>query len=139
MSLLKAVATVGGYTMISRMTGFIRDILIAATLGAGPIADAFIVAFKLPNFFRRLTAEGSFTIVFIPMFSGVLERDGKKKALEFAQEIMSFMAAILLTVTIMAIFFMPQIVGLIAPGFSHAPNKFNLAVDFAELTFVYPL
>ena len=137
MSLLKAVATVGGYTMISRMTGFIRDILIAATLGAGPIADAFIVAFKLPNFFRRLTAEGSFTIVFIPMFSGVLERDGKKKALEFAQEIKSFMAAILLTVTIMAIFFMPQIVGLIAPGFSHAPNKFNLAVDFAELTFVY--
>ena len=77
MSLLKAVATVGGYTMISRMTGFIRDILIAATLGAGPIADAFIVAFKLPNFFRRLTAEGSFTIVFIPMFSGVLVRDGK--------------------------------------------------------------
>ena len=61
MSLLKAVATVGGYTMISRMTGFVRDILIAATLGASPIADAFIVAFKLPNFFRRLTAEGSFT------------------------------------------------------------------------------
>jgi putative peptidoglycan lipid II flippase len=104
MSLLKAVATVGGYTMISRMTGFIRDILIAATLGAGPIADAFIVAFKLPNFFRRLTAEGSFTIVFIPMLSGVLERDGKQKAIEFAQEIMSFMAVILLTVTILAIF-----------------------------------
>lgn len=137
MSLLKAVATVGGYTMISRMTGFIRDILIAATLGAGPIADAFIIAFKLPNFFRRLTAEGSFTIVFIPMLSSVLERDGKQKAIEFAQEIMSFMAAILLTATIITIFFMPQIVGLIAPGFAHAPNKFNLAVDFAELTFIY--
>ena len=110
MSLLKAVATVGGYTMISRMTGFVRDILIAATLGASPIADAFIVAFKLPNFFRRLTAEGSFTIVFIPLLSSVLERDGKRKALEFAQEIMSFMAAILLTFTITAIFFMPHIV-----------------------------
>ena len=137
MSLLKAVATVGGYTMISRMTGFVRDILIAATLGASPIADAFIVAFKLPNFFRRLTAEGSFTIVFIPLLSSVLERDGKRKALEFAQEIMSFMAAILLTFTITAIFFMPHIVGLIAPGFTDAPNKFNLTVDFAEVTFVY--
>ena len=79
MSLLKAVATVGGYTMISRMTGFVRDILIAATLGAGPIADAFFVAFKLPNFFRRLTAEGSFTIVFVPMLSSIFERDFRKR------------------------------------------------------------
>jgi len=86
MSLFNAVATVGSYTMISRVTGFARDVLIAASLGAGPIADAFFVAFKLPNFFRRLTAEGSFTIVFIPMFSGILEIDGKKIALEFAEE-----------------------------------------------------
>ena len=137
MSLLKAVATVGGYTMVSRMTGFVRDILIAATLGAGPIADAFFVAFKLPNIFRRLTAEGSFTIVFVPMLSSILERDGKKIAIEFAQEIMSFMAAILLTITVAAIFFMPEIIGIIAPGFTNTPVKFYLAVDFAEITFIY--
>ena len=137
MSFVKAVATVGGYTMISRMTGFVRDILIAATLGAGPIADAFFVAFKLPNFFRRLTAEGSFIIVFVPMLSSIFERDGKKIAIEFAREIMSFMAAILLTITVAAIFFMPEIIGAIAPGFANTPIKFNLAVDFAQITFIY--
>ena len=137
MSLFNAVATVGCYTMISRVTGFARDVLIAASLGAGPIADAFFVAFKLPNFFRRLTAEGSFTIVFVPMFSGVLETDGKKIALKFAEEIMSIMSAVLLTITITAIFFMPQIMGLIAPGFKDAQTTFNLAVEFGRVTFIY--
>ncbi|MDG1274698.1 MAG: murein biosynthesis integral membrane protein MurJ [Alphaproteobacteria bacterium] len=137
MSLFNAVATVGSYTMISRVTGFARDVLIAASLGAGPIADAFFVAFKLPNFFRRLTAEGSFTIVFVPMFSGILETDGKKIALKFAEEIMSIMSAVLLTITVTAIFFMPQIMGLIAPGFKDAQTTFNLAVEFGRVTFIY--
>ena len=137
MSLVRAVATVGSYTMISRVTGFARDVLIAATLGAGPIADAFFVAFKLPNFFRRLTAEGSFTIAFVPLFSRILENKGRKSALEFAQEIMALMAAILLTFTIIAILFMPQIVSVIAPGFTDNPQKFNLSVEFARTTFVY--
>jgi putative peptidoglycan lipid II flippase len=137
MSLVRAVATVGSYTMISRVTGFARDVLIAAILGAGPIADAFFVAFKLPNFFRRLTAEGSFTIAFVPLFSRILENNGRKSALEFAQEIMALMAAILLTFTIIAIFFMPQIMSVIAPGFTDTPQKFNLSVEFARTTFVY--
>ena len=137
MSLFNAVATVGSYTMISRVTGFARDVLIAASLGAGPIADAFFVAFKLPNFFRRLTAEGSFTIVFVPMFSGILEIDGKKIALEFAEEIMSIMSAVLLTITVTAIFFMPQIMSLIAPGFTDEQTTFNLTVEFGRVTFIY--
>lgn len=137
MSLFNAVATVGSYTMISRVTGFARDVLIAASLGAGPIADAFFVAFKLPNFFRRLTAEGSFTIVFVPMFSGILEIDGKKIALEFAEEIMSIMSAVLLTITVTAIFFMPQIMSFIAPGFTDEQTTFNLTVEFGRVTFIY--
>lgn len=137
MSLVRAVATVGSYTMISRVTGFARDVLIAATLGAGPIADAFFVAFKLPNFFRRLTAEGSFTIAFVPLFSRILEKNGRESALEFAQEIMALMAAILLTFTIIAILFMPQVMSVIAPGFTDTPQKFNISVEFARTTFVY--
>ena len=91
MSLLRAVATVSGFTMMSRITGFARDILIASILGAGPIADAFFIAFKFPNFFRRLTAEGAFTVAFVPTFSRLLQDKGKKDALEFAEEVISIM------------------------------------------------
>ncbi|MEE8123737.1 MAG: lipid II flippase MurJ, partial [Alphaproteobacteria bacterium] len=72
MALLRSITTVGGYTMISRLLGFVRDVLLAALLGAGPVADAFFVAFKLPNFFRRLFAEGAFNAAFVPMFSGLI-------------------------------------------------------------------
>ena len=91
MSLLRAVATVSGFTMMSRITGFARDILIASILGAGPIADAFFIAFKFPNFFRRLTAEGAFTVAFVPTFSRLLQDKGRKDALEFAEEVISIM------------------------------------------------
>ena len=76
MRLLSAIATVGGYTMASRVLGFVRDILIAALLGAGPVADAFFVAFKLPNFFRRLFAEGAFSAAFVPLFTRILGEEG---------------------------------------------------------------
>ena len=78
MSLSRSIATVGGYTMASRILGFTRDILIAAILGAGLVSDAFFVAFKLPNFFRRLFAEGAFNAAFVPVFSGLLTRDGAR-------------------------------------------------------------
>ena len=115
MSLLKAVATVGGFTMISRITGFIRDILIAAIIGTGPISDAFIVAFKLPNFFRRLTAEGSLTVAFVPLFSSILEREGKAAAIRFAEQTLSIMAAFLLAFTATIVFFMPEVMIILAP------------------------
>ncbi len=76
--LLRSVATVGGYTMLSRLTGFARDMLIAALVGAGPVADAFFVAFKLPNFFRRLFAEGAFNAAFVPLFAGRLAAEGER-------------------------------------------------------------
>src|SRR3546814_958236 len=96
MSLTRAIATVGGFTLVSRVTGFVRDILIAAILGAGPVADAFFVAFKLPNFFRRLTGEGALTVAFVPLFAGSLEADGRKAALDFAAEVQAVLLAVLL-------------------------------------------
>jgi len=80
MALLKAITTVGSYTMASRVLGFVRDILVAAALGAGPVADAFFVAFKLPNLFRRLFAEGAFNAAFVPQFSGAMESGGQAAA-----------------------------------------------------------
>ncbi|MDA0340250.1 MAG: murein biosynthesis integral membrane protein MurJ [Proteobacteria bacterium] len=137
MSLLRAVATVGGFTMISRVTGFLRDVLIAAVLGASPLADAYFVAFKLPNFFRRLTAEGSFTVAFVPIFAGLLESDGKTIAMRFAEEAFAVMAAVLLTFTVGVILFMPEVMTVLAPGFVDTPKRFDLAVELTRVTFVY--
>ena len=97
MALLRSIATVGGFTMISRFLGFARDILIAAILGAGPVADAFFVAFKLPNFFRRLFAEGAFNAAFVPLFARHMSEGGRDDARRFAEEVLSvFVVALLL-------------------------------------------
>jgi putative peptidoglycan lipid II flippase len=80
MALLRHIVTVGGMTMVSRILGFVRDILIAAVLGAGPLADVFFVAFKLPNLFRRLFAEGAFSLAFVPLFAGRLEVEGASRS-----------------------------------------------------------
>ena len=100
--LLRAVATVGGFTMASRVLGFVRDLLIAATLGAGPIADAFFVALRLPNLFRRLFAEGAFNAAFVPVFAGVLAREGPRIARGFAERMLALMVVTLTLITIAA-------------------------------------
>ncbi len=139
MALVRSVATVGGYTMISRVLGFARDILIAATLGAGPVADAFFVAFKLPNFFRRLFAEGAFNAGFVPLFSGLLTTDGRARAVAFAEQALAvLLAALLLFVSLFQIA-MPWLMQVLAPGFADDPAKFDLAVLFTRLTFPYLL
>ena len=94
MKLVKAMATVAGLTGLSRVAGFIRDILTAAILGAGPIADAFFVALKLPNFFRRVTAEGAFSVAFVPLYSESIEKDGKAAADQFASNAFMMMLSI---------------------------------------------
>src|SRR5215216_6448213 len=86
MSLGRAVATVGSFTLISRVVGFVRDIVLSAVLGSGAVADAFIVAFKLPNFFRRLFAEGAFSAAFVPLFARELHEGGRAEALVFARQ-----------------------------------------------------
>ena len=125
--------------MISRILGFVRDILIAAILGAGPVADAFFVAFKLPNFFRRLFAEGAFNAAFVPLFARHMSEGGKDAARRFAEEVLSvFVVALLLFVTAMQVA-MPWLMYGFAPGFADDPLRFDLAVALAQITFPYLL
>ena len=107
MALFRSIATVGGYTLISRVLGFVRDILLAAILGASVVADAFFVAFKLPNFFRRLFAEGAFNAAFIPMFAGLLEKKGRDEARRFGEEVLSVLLVILVLFVALAEMGMP--------------------------------
>ncbi len=137
MALLRAAATVGGYTMASRVLGFARDLAFAALLGAGPVADAFLVAFRLPNLFRRLFAEGAFAAAFVPMFSARLQQEGRKAALAFGEEVLAVLFAALVVFTALAEAFMPVLVVVLAPGFLDQPERFGPAVLFSRLTFPY--
>ncbi len=137
--MLRGVLTVGGWTMGSRLLGFVRDILIAALVGTGPVADAFFVANKLPNLFRRLFGEGAFNAAFVPEFSGLLAAEGPAAARQFAGEAISVLAFWLLALTILGEIFMPAIMLVLAPGFSEIPAKFALAVELTRITFPYML
>jgi putative peptidoglycan lipid II flippase len=139
MVLVRSAATVGGYTMLSRILGFVRDILIAATLGAGPVADAFFVAFRLPNMFRRLVAEGAFAAAFVPMFSRHLETEGREAARTFAEQTLAVLFSTVLVFTILIEIAMPWFMYLFAPGFADDPARFDLVVEFTRLTFPYLL
>ena len=128
MNLIASTSTFSFFTLISRILGYIRDILIAIFLGTGPFADAFFVAFRLPNTFRRLFAEGTFNAAFIPSYAGALEKD-KAEADNFAKNVFNLLFVILLFFVLVAEIFMPQLIFLIAPGFYKDPEKLNLAVD----------
>ena len=135
--MLRSILTVGGWTLISRILGFARDMLIAALIGTGPIADAFFVALKLPNLFRRLFGEGAFNAAFIPAFSGLLHTEGISAARQFAQEAFAVMAFWLGMMTILGEIFMPKLMDVLAPGFADDPAKFSLAVTLSRITFPY--
>lgn len=137
MSLLRNFATVGGATLSSRVLGFIRDSFIAAAIGAGPVAEAYTVAIKLANMFRRLFAEGAFASAFVPLFAGRLEAEGTDSARQFARETLAAMGWLLLALTIVAEIFMPQITFLLAPGFVSDPAKFDLTVALSRIAFPY--
>ena len=139
MKLVKAMATVAGMTGLSRIAGFARDILTAAYLGAGPVADAFFVALKLPNFFRRVTAEGAFSIVFVPMYSKTREIETQETADQFASNAFMVMLSVLSVFTVIALILMPFIISAIAPGFVGDPVRADLAVELSRITFPYLL
>lgn len=139
MGIMRSAATVGGFTLVSRLLGFVRDVLIAAVLGAGPMADAFFVAFKLPNLFRRLFAEGAFNAAFVPLFARGLERNGLGAARGFAEQALGFLLLVLLVLTVAAEAFMPAIMRVLAPGFAADPEKLGLAVVYGRITFPYLL
>ena len=117
MNLIKSTGTFGFYTVISRILGYLRDILIAFFLGTGFLADAFFVAFRIPNTFRRLFAEGTFNAAFVPNYTSELIK-GKKRSYNFANQVFNLLFLILLFLVILIEIFMPFFVSLIAPGFT---------------------
>jgi len=137
MQLYRAFATVGGLTMVSRLLGFVRDILIAAALGTGAVADAFFVAFRFPNLFRRLFGEGAFNSAFVPLFAKRLEGEGEAAARSFAEDAMALLGSALIVFSIAAIVLMPWLMMLLAPGFVVAPQKYDLAVLLTQIAFPY--
>ena len=136
MNLIKSTGTFSFFTIISRILGYIRDILIAIFLGAGPLADAFFVAFRIPNTFRRLFAEGTFNAAFVPSYASELS-NGKENADKFATSVLSLLIFILLILVLIIEIFMPLFVYLIAPGFSEDKEKLNLAINLTRITFPF--
>ena len=139
MALFRSVATVGSWTMVSRLFGFVRDILTAAILGAGPVADAFFVAQRLPNLFRSLFAEGAFSAAFVPLANRVLVDGGKPALKSFAEEAYAVLFAALLVFVCFGEIFMPWVMRVIAPGFEDEPGKFQLVITLSRITFPYLL
>ena len=138
MNLIKSTGTFSVFIIISRVLGYIRDVLIAIYLGSGPIADAFFVAFRIPNTFRRLFAEGSFNAAFVPSYSSELTI-GKEKAKGFANDVFNFLMLGLLILVIVIEILMPGFVYLIAPGFYEDPNKIELTTLLTRITFPFLL
>jgi putative peptidoglycan lipid II flippase len=139
MALFRSVATVGSLTMVSRLFGFARDMLTAAILGAGPVADAFFVAQRLPNLFRSLFAEGAFSAAFVPLANRALVEGGKPALKEFAEQAYAVLVAALVVFVILGEIFMPWVMTVIAPGFEAEPGKFQLVVALTRITFPYLL
>ncbi|PLL14022.1 murein biosynthesis integral membrane protein MurJ [Tabrizicola sp. TH137] len=134
--LIRSILTVGGWTLLSRGAGFARDVMMAAYLGAGPVAEAFLIAFSLPNMFRRFFAEGAFNMAFVPMFSKKLE--GGEDAQGFARDAFNGLAAVLIVFSVLGTLAMPWLVWLMASGFA-GDERFDLAVLFGRISFVYIL
>jgi len=135
--LVAAFATVSGMTMLSRILGFVRDVMIARYLGAGDMSDAYVIAFRLPNLFRRWFAEGAFNAAFVPLFSRTLEQEGRDEARLFAGRTLTLLGVSLLIMTILAEIFMPQVMAVFAPGFQDTPEKAQLTVIYGRIMFPY--
>ncbi|WP_315831438.1 murein biosynthesis integral membrane protein MurJ [Bradyrhizobium prioriisuperbiae] len=137
--MLRRIFTVGGYTLLSRLTGFARDIMLAAILGAGPMADAFLVALRLPNAFRAIFAEGAFNTAFVPAYAHVHGERGEASAKLFADRIFTLLFISQVVLLIVAWLFMPQAISILAPGFSDDPTQRQLAIELTRITFPYLL
>ena len=137
--MLGRIFTVGGYTLLSRVTGLARDIMLAAILGAGPVADAFFVAFRLPNHFRAIFAEGAFNAAFVPAYAHVHGEKGEVSARLFSDRIFTLLFVSQVILLIVAWAFMPQAMTVLAPGFTHDPSQRDLAIELTRITFPYLL
>ena len=135
----RKAASVGGLTLLSRLFGFVRDVMMAALLGAGPLADAFMVAFRLPNHFRAIFAEGAFNAAFVPRYAHALERHGPAEAKAFAEDVLAITLAVQFVLLILALAFAPLVVALLAPGFTEEPGQIDLTASLTRITFPYLL
>jgi putative peptidoglycan lipid II flippase len=135
----KHLLSVGGFTALSRVTGFVRDIVLGAILGAGLLADAFVVAFRLPNHFRTIFGEGAFNAAYVPSYSRVLETEGPEQAKNFSVQVFTLLLISQVVLLALALLFTPTLVSLLAPGFAADPEKFHLAVTLTRITFPYLL
>jgi putative peptidoglycan lipid II flippase len=137
--MLSRILTVGGLTLLSRVTGFLRDIMLAAILGAGPAADAFFVALRLPNHFRAIFAEGAFNAAFVPAYARIRGASGATPAALFADRIFTLLVTVEAVVLAVALAFTPMVIDVLAPGFSRDPTRYALAVELTRITFPYLL
>src|SRR3712207_515201 len=137
MSLIRQFTSVGAATLASRLFGFVRETMIAGALGAGVSADAFYAAFRFPNLFRRLFAEGAFNAAFVPMFARELEGEGGEAAQKLADEVLAALVLVLGGLTALVMVATPVIVALIAPGFTRDASKFALTVELFRVMFPY--
>jgi len=137
--MLGRIFTVGGLTLVSRLTGFVRDIVLAAVLGAGPVADAFFVALRLPNHFRAIFAEGAFNAAFVPAYARIHQQQGDDPAKLFADRIFTLLFLSQVVLLAVALAFTPGVIDLLAPGFAKDPGRFTLAVELTRITFPYLL
>ena len=139
MNLLKALATVSGMTLISRILGFVRDVLIARIFGAGIATDAFFVAFRIPNLLRRLFAEGAFSQAFVPIFAEYNNRRTLEESQELVNHVATLLFIVLFLVTLIGVVAAPWIIYISAPGFAASPEKFALTIELLRITFPYIL
>jgi putative peptidoglycan lipid II flippase len=139
MRILRHIITISGFTFISRIFGLVREIMIARFLGASLVTDAFFVAFKFPNFFRRIFAEGAFNAAFVPLFSRKLVSEGREEAKVLAEVVFSVMLAFLTVFVLVVVIFTPAIIHVLAPGFATTPERLELAITFTRITFPYIL
>src|SRR6266702_333229 len=137
--MIDRMLTVGGFTLLSRVTGFARDIILAAVLGAGPVADGFFVALRLPNHFRAIFAEGAFNAAFVPAYAHVHGEKGDATARLFADRIFTLLFASQLVLLVVAWLFMPQAMSILAPGFGEDAEQRRLAIELTRITFPYLL
>jgi len=133
----RAAGLVGFFTLLSRIAGLVRDSVVGYYFGTGPAADAFFVAFRVPNLLRRFVAEGAMSTAFIPVFTDYLTNRSRKEAIEAASALATFMAVVLVVITAIGVVFAPLWTSLFAPGFVGEPGKFELTVTLTRLVFPY--
>ena len=133
--MFKKILSVGGFTLLSRLSGFARDIVLAAVLGAGAMMDAFSVALRLPNHFRAIFGEGAVNQAYIPAYARIRQQGGEAAAALFSNRVFSLNLIVQLVLVAVALPLMPEIVRLLAPGFANDPQRFELAVSLTRITF----